>query len=97
VIAYEPVWAISTFGGEVAKPDDMRAVLAYIRSEINELYGKKASEAVRLLYGGSVNADSVSGYLALEGCDGALVGNASLNYKQFSGIIDSAYRLNHQR
>lgn len=97
VIAYEPVWAISTFGGEVAKPDDMREVLTYIRSEINELYGKKTSEAVRLLYGGSVNADSVSGYLALEDCDGTLVGNASLNYKQFAGIIDSAYRLNHQR
>lgn len=95
-IAYEPVWAISTFDGELAKPDDIRTVLELIRSEINELYGKKAAETVRLLYGGSVSADTASGYLAIPGCDGTLVGGASLNYQQFSDIVEAAYRVNHQ-
>lgn len=92
-IAYEPVWAISTFGGELAKPDDIQKVLKLIRGHISELYGSAASKAVRLLYGGSVNADTAPGYLAIPGCDGSLVGGASLNYQQFSGIVDGAYRL----
>jgi triosephosphate isomerase len=48
------------------------------------------------LYGGSVNADTAGGYLAVEGCDGLLVGGASLNYKQFADIVDNAYRVRHQ-
>lgn len=96
VIAYEPVWAISTFGGEVAKPDDMKKVMDHIRHHISEIFGQKVAASVRILYGGSVNPDTAGGYLALEGCDGALVGGASLNYKQFSAIVDVAHRLNHQ-
>ncbi len=97
VIAYEPVWAISTFGGKVAKPDDMQKVLKLIRNHISELYGATAAKTVRLLYGGSVNADTAAGYLALNDCDGALVGSSSLNYHQFSDIVDSAYRLTHKQ
>jgi triosephosphate isomerase len=93
VIAYEPVWAISTFGGEIAKPDAMQKVLQSIRSLIDELYGKQAAEAARLLYGGSISADTASGYLALDDCDGALVGGNSLNYHQFSDIVEAAHRL----
>ena len=96
VIAYEPVWAISTFGGERSKPDDMKAVMDLIRHNIAELYGQRIADNVRILYGGSVTADTAGGYLALEGCDGALVGGASLNYKQFAGIVDVAHRIVHQ-
>ena len=92
VIAYEPVWAISTFGGELAKPDDVQKALRFIRHQIKELYGEKAAERVRVLYGGSVDDHIVRGYLDLEGCDGVLVGSASLNYHKFSGIVDAAYR-----
>jgi triosephosphate isomerase (TIM) len=96
VIAYEPVWAISTFGGEIAKPDDVKKSMDLIRHHIHELYGTKASENVRILYGGSVDDHTVSGYLNIDGCDGVLVGGASLNYHKFSGIVDVAYRLRHQ-
>lgn len=91
VIAYEPVWAISTFQGEIAKPQDIQRVIDYIVYQISELYGPKVSRDVRILYGGSVNSDSVSSYLALENCDGALVGGASLNYQEFAKIINKAY------
>lgn len=97
VIAYEPVWAISTFGGEVAKPDDIQKVLKLIRGQVSELYGAQASKSARLLYGGSVNADTAPGYLAIPGCDGTLVGGVSLNYNQFSDIVDGAYRLKHRQ
>ncbi len=96
VIAYEPVWAISTFGGELAKPDDVEPIFKLIRNNIEELYGKKAAGAARVLYGGSVDDNIAGGYLAIPGCDGTLVGAASLNYQQFAGIVDSAYRLRHR-
>lgn len=95
-IAYEPVWAISTFGGGIAKPDEVHKVFNLIHNQISELYGSRAAETVRLLYGGSVDGDTVAGYLAVPRCDGALVGAASLNYHQFSSIVDSAYRLTHR-
>ncbi len=95
-IAYEPVWAISTFEGELAKPGDVETALVFIRQQIAALYGPKAAKSVRLLYGGSVNDHIVRGYLELKDCDGALVGGASLNYHSFAGIVQSAYRLSHE-
>ena len=93
VIAYEPVWAISTFDGELAKPYEVQRAMDHIRFEIKELYGKKASERVRILYGGSVDDKDVGGYLEIEGCNGVLVGSASLNYFQFASIVETAYQL----
>lgn len=96
VIAYEPVWAISTFGGELAKPGDAEEAIAFIRHQVEQLYGAKAAQQVRVLYGGSVDDTTVRGYLEVEGCDGVLVGGASLNPYKFAGIIDAAYRLRHE-
>lgn len=96
VIAYEPVWAISTFGGEVAKPEQAAEAIAFIRHQVEQLYGPKAARNIRVLYGGSVDDSTVRGYLEVDGCDGALVGGASLNPYKFAGIIESAYRLRHE-
>ncbi len=96
VIAYEPVWAISTFGGEIAKPSVIKEELDFIRQQIADLYGKKASRDIRILYGGSVDDQIAGGYLEIDGCDGVLVGGASINYHKFSGIVKSAYRLIHE-
>lgn len=94
VIAYEPVWAIGT--GIVAKPDQVDQAVQFIRHNIAELYGKKASENVRVLYGGSVVPDVARGFLEVDGIDGLLVGGASINYHQFSMITDSAYKLRQE-
>jgi triosephosphate isomerase len=96
VIAYEPVWAISTFGGELAKPTQAKDAMDYIRQIIADLYGKKAARNVRILYGGSVDDQIARGYLEIDGCDGVLVGGASINYHKFSGIVAAAYRLLHE-
>jgi len=95
VIAYEPVWAISTFGGKLAKPGEVEEALAYIRQQVSDLYGDHVAVQMRVLYGGSVDDHTVRGYLEVEGCDGALVGGASLNPYKFAGIIDAAFRLQH--
>lgn len=93
VIAYEPIWAISTFNGILAKPDQVKPELDFIRHQVKELYGEKTAQDVRILYGGSVDEQIVRGYLEIEGCDGVLVGGASINYVKFSGIVDVADRV----
>lgn len=92
-IAYEPVWAISTFGGELAKPSQVKEAMDYIRQQVADLYGKQAAKNIRILYGGSIDENTARGYLEIDDCDGILVGGASINYIKFASIIDSAYRL----
>lgn len=96
VIAYEPVWAISTFGGKLAKPDEIKAVIDQIRYQVAELYGQQVAEDMRVIYGGSVDDQTAAGYLAIDGVDGCLPGSASLNYHKFTGIVEAAYRSQHQ-
>jgi triosephosphate isomerase (TIM) len=97
VIAYEPVWAISTFGGELAKPSEVKPIIDLIRYNVGELYGEKTAKEMRVIYGGSVDDQTCGGYLEIEGVDGCLPGNASLNYKKFTGIVESAYRISHAK
>lgn len=97
VVAYEPLWAISTFEGELAKPDEIKPMISFIRDQISELYGSKAAQDLRVLYGGSVSEETVRAYLEIEGCDGVLVGSASLNFHSFSEIVSSAERLQHEQ
>ncbi len=97
VIAYEPVWAISTFGGEIAKPSDVSEAISHIRFVISHLFGKSTAKRIRVLYGGSVNDETVGSYLEIKECDGALVGAASLNYYKFAGIIDVALKVYQTR
>ncbi len=92
VIAYEPVWAISTFGGQTAQPEDIKQAIDYIRRQIADLYSKSVADQVRVLYGGSVDDSTARSYLAIDGCDGVLVGSASLNYDKFAGIVSTAYQ-----
>lgn len=101
VIAYEPVWAISNGMNfakhEVAKPDEVAKAVQYIRKVIADLYGKKASEEVRILYGGSSSSENARAYLSIEGVDGLLPGGASLNYHEFSKMTDIAYKMQTER
>jgi triosephosphate isomerase len=94
VIAYEPVWAISTFDGVLAKPSEVGEELNFIRHQIEALYGKKTAEHTRIIYGGSVDDHTVRGYLDIPGCEGVLVGGASINHHKFAGIVEAAYRHN---
>jgi triosephosphate isomerase (TIM) len=86
-VAYEPVWAIGT--GRVAAVTDVVAMHAAIRETLTQLYGEVAG-GVRILYGGSVNADNARDLLAAADVGGALVGGASLTAEAFLAIIAAA-------
>lgn len=95
LIAYEPVWAISTGDGKghFASPTDVEPMVTAIRNTVEELFGERASSQVEVLYGGSVNPEDAKAYLELDNIAGLLVGGASLNYEQFAKIIAIAGQL----
>lgn len=76
VIAYEPIWAIGT--GKTATSDQAEEVCAAIRGCIAEIYDEATAEAIRIQYGGSVNAANAAELFAKPDIDGGLVGGASL-------------------
>ena len=76
VIAYEPIWAIGT--GKTATSDQAEEVCAAIRECLAEIYGQATADAIRIQYGGSMNAGNAKELLAKPNIDGGLVGGASL-------------------
>ena len=84
VVAYEPVWAIGS--GQAATPAQAEQVAIHLRATLAELIGEEAAFATRILYGGSVKASNIAGFMREPNVDGALVGGASLDLAEFSSI-----------
>lgn len=87
VIAYEPVWAIGT--GKVPTLEQISEMHMNIQSVLSGIMGDHAAKTIRLLYGGSVNAENANEILRCEGVGGALVGGASLKADSFLAIGQS--------
>ena len=85
VIAYEPIWAIGT--GKTATTEQAQEVCKAIRDCIAEVYDAATAEAVRIQYGGSVNAANAAELFAQPDIDGGLVGGASLK-ADFGKIVN---------
>ena len=85
VIAYEPIWAIGT--GKTATSDQAEEVCGAIRACIKELYDDATGEAIRIQYGGSVNAGNAAELFTKPDIDGGLVGGASLK-EEFGKIVN---------
>ncbi len=94
-IAYEPVWALSNGSNfaehAVPTPDDLKKAVKAIRSQIEHLYGQKASKEARVLYGGSTNSSNAASFLSVDGVDGLLIGGASLKHHEFTAIVEIAH------
>lgn len=83
IIAYEPIWAIGT--GKVASVEQIEKMHQYV---YEQLLSKGANPAnIRILYGGSVNAENASTIFSLPKVSGALIGGASLKVEDFTKII----------
>jgi triosephosphate isomerase (TIM) len=80
LIAYEPVWAIST--NPDARPDTPESALESI------VYIKEVLKVdVKVLYGGSVNSKNAKDFLSQSEIAGVLVGSASVNKEEFNRIL----------
>jgi triosephosphate isomerase len=84
LIAYEPIWAISTSGsGKKDTPEDAVEMIRFI----------KKSRKTRVLYGGSADSKNAASFLARAEIDGLLVGGASLRAKEFAAVIKEADKI----
>ncbi|MBP3278824.1 MAG: triosephosphate isomerase, partial [Butyrivibrio sp.] len=86
VIAYEPIWAIGT--GETATSDQAEEVCGLIRELIGQMYDAATADAVRIQYGGSMNAGNAAELLSKPNIDGGLIGGASLK-PDFGQIVNA--------
>ena len=89
VIAYEPVWAIGT--GKTATKEQAQEVHAFIRGRLAE-QNQAVADAVRILYGGSMNPKNAADLVAQPDIDGGLIGGASLKAEDFLTVCASANR-----
>ncbi|KKS10881.1 MAG: Triosephosphate isomerase [Parcubacteria group bacterium GW2011_GWB1_41_5] len=87
IIAYEPVWAISTTPNRKdATSADSLEMAIFFKKILSDKFGREASRG-RIIYGGSVSGKDAGDFLQNGGVDGLLPGRASLDAKKFVEII----------
>lgn len=91
IIAYEPVWALSsTSGRRDATAFDSSEMVIFIRKVLSDLSTPDIANKMRIIYGGSVNDRDARDFLQNGGVDGVLPGKASLDPKKFVEIVKIA-------
>lgn len=93
IVAYEPVWAISsTVNRRDATADDSREMAIFIRKVLSDRFGQEAAR-MRVVYGGSASDKDAEDFLKNGGVDGLLPGRASLDAKKFSKMVKIAEKI----
>jgi triosephosphate isomerase len=87
-IAYEPVWSIGT--GQTPSLTEIQDMHAFIRKVLREVNSETCAEHVRIIYGGSCNAENSKAIFALAEVDGGLIGGASMQLDSFMKILEAA-------
>lgn len=93
VLAYEPLWAISTQMQGGIDPEALNETILFIRKELNDFLGAKIASSVRIIYGGSVDQKNVTELLTQGGAEGLLIGKASQKIATFQKIIEKVNNL----
>lgn len=90
IIAYEPVWAISTNnnGGVIDDAESAGEMIQSIKAFLSESMKLWAQYKIIGLYGGSVGINNVGTFLKERSIDGFLIGGASLRSKEFKKIVE---------
>ena len=87
IIAYEPIWAIGT--GATATVADVEEMQMFIKKVLTKTFDRTTARSVKIVYGGSVNADNARELFTGSGVDGFLVGGASLKQVDFAKIVSA--------
>lgn len=85
VVAYEPIWAIGT--GRSATPEDANETIGAVRKALADVGSEEVADGIRIQYGGSVSPGNIAQFMGQPEIDGALVGGASLDPKNFAMVI----------
>jgi len=95
VVAYEPIWAISSMQTgdktEADNPNNVMGIAILIKKVLTSMYRHEIVQRVRIIYGGSVNPKNIEGFLEIDTLDGALVGGASIRTLDFLPLIRKIY------
>ncbi len=89
VVAYEPVWAIGVDAVRDATPEEAHEIYILIKKTIADIIGSKEANAIRIIFGGSVNEENAYTYIKESHMNGLLIGRASLDQKKFIKIIEN--------
>ena len=87
VIAYEPIWSIGT--GKLPSVKELTKITNYIKNVLKRIFKNNIPP---VLYGGSVDDNSVKIFKEIKIIDGFLIGGASKSSKKFIDIIRNYYR-----
>jgi triosephosphate isomerase len=88
IVVYEPEWAISSnAGAEPATPERVKESVAYMKEVLSGMFSE---HAVPILYGGSVDASNIQSFLREADVQGALVGSASLDAREFIELVKNS-------
>jgi triosephosphate isomerase (TIM) len=89
VIAYEPIWAIGKSAEDAVTPQLLHETTLFIKKILVSLYGRSTGTSVRILYGGSAEAQNAGALIVGGAVDGVLVGHASADKEEFLDILRS--------
>lgn len=87
IIAYEPIWAIGKSYKEAMNPTDIHETTLFIKKVFGELFGRDIASSLKILYGGSVEAENAGAICQYGNADGFLIGHTSFISDQFSTIL----------
>src|SRR5204863_1465751 len=90
VIAYDPVWEIGT--GKTATAEQAQEAHAFVRRVLREISDETTADKIRIQYGGSVKPDNARTLMSQPDIDGALVGGASLDPRNFAQIVHASVK-----
>lgn len=81
VVVYEPTWAIG--GDKAAAGDHVRTVVARLKERLRD----KGTQRPAIIYGGSVTADNVGQFTAIDVLDGVGATRGTLDERGFVTIV----------
>ena len=88
IIAYEPIWSIGS--GKLLSGQELSKIIISLKKFLNLKFNKKHN--FRILYGGSVDSNSIYQFKKIRELDGFLIGGASKSSKKFIDIIKNFYK-----